>query len=107
MARTVQCVYLKKEAEGLDFPTYPGELGKRIYNEISKEAWASLAEAPDHAGQREPAEPGRPARAPVPGAADGAVLVRRRRRQAGRLRAAQRLSDRGSCDQFPAPASGR
>ena len=39
MARTVQCVYLKKEAEGLDFAPYPGELGKRIYNQISKEAW--------------------------------------------------------------------
>lgn len=40
MARTVNCVYLKKEAEGLDFPTYPGELGKRIYDSVSKEAWA-------------------------------------------------------------------
>ncbi|RZL10286.1 MAG: oxidative damage protection protein [Rubrivivax sp.] len=39
MARTVQCTYLKKEADGLDFAPYPGELGKRIYNEISKEAW--------------------------------------------------------------------
>jgi Fe-S cluster biosynthesis and repair protein YggX len=41
MARTIQCTYLKKEAEGLDFAPYPGELGKRIYNEISKEAWAA------------------------------------------------------------------
>lgn len=40
MARTVNCVYLKKESEGLDFPTYPGELGKRIYDNVSKEAWA-------------------------------------------------------------------
>ncbi|MCV4684107.1 oxidative damage protection protein, partial [Escherichia coli] len=39
MPRTVQCVYLKKEAEGLDFPPYPGELGKRIYENVSKEAW--------------------------------------------------------------------
>jgi Fe-S cluster biosynthesis and repair protein YggX len=39
MARTIQCVYLKKEAEGLDFPMYPGELGKRIYDSVSKEAW--------------------------------------------------------------------
>lgn len=39
MSRTVQCVKLKKEAEGLDFPTYPGELGKRIYDNVSKEAW--------------------------------------------------------------------
>jgi len=39
MARIVQCVYLKKEAEGLDFPVYPGELGKRIYEQVSKEAF--------------------------------------------------------------------
>jgi Fe-S cluster biosynthesis and repair protein YggX len=39
MARTVNCVYLKKEAEGLDFPPYPGDLGKRIYENVSKEAW--------------------------------------------------------------------
>ena len=38
MARTIQCTYLKKEAEGLDFAPYPGDLDKRIYNEISKEA---------------------------------------------------------------------
>ena len=41
MARSVQCAYLKKEAEGLDFPSYPGELGKRIFLGISKEAWAA------------------------------------------------------------------
>jgi Fe-S cluster biosynthesis and repair protein YggX len=35
----VQCVKLGREAEGLDFPTYPGELGKRIYENVSKEAW--------------------------------------------------------------------
>jgi Fe-S cluster biosynthesis and repair protein YggX len=39
MARTIQCVYLKREAEGLDFPVYPGELGKRIYENVSKEAF--------------------------------------------------------------------
>ena len=39
MARTVHCVKLGKEAEGLDFPPYPGELGKRIYENVSKEAW--------------------------------------------------------------------
>ena len=40
MARMVQCVKLGKEAEGLDFPPYPGELGKRLWAEVSKEAWA-------------------------------------------------------------------
>ena len=41
MARTVQCIKLGKEAEGLDFPPYPGELGKRIWQSVSKEAWAA------------------------------------------------------------------
>lgn len=40
MARTVKCIKLGREAEGLDRPTYPGELGKRIYENVSKEAWA-------------------------------------------------------------------
>ena len=40
MARMVQCVKLGREAEGLDVPPYPGELGKRIYESVSKEAWA-------------------------------------------------------------------
>ena len=40
MARTVQCVLLKREAEGLDRPPYPGELGRRVYEQVSKEAWA-------------------------------------------------------------------
>lgn len=39
MARMVKCVKLGREAEGLDYPTYPGPLGKRIYESVSKEAW--------------------------------------------------------------------
>lgn len=39
MPRTVHCTYLKKDAEGLDYAPYPGELGKRIYDSISKEAF--------------------------------------------------------------------
>ncbi len=39
MARMVHCVKLDKEAEGLDYLTYPGELGQRIYDNVSKEAW--------------------------------------------------------------------
>ncbi|WP_304166795.1 oxidative damage protection protein [Lonsdalea britannica] len=39
MSRTIFCTFLQREAEGQDFQLYPGELGKRIYNEISKEAW--------------------------------------------------------------------
>jgi len=39
MPRTVFCTFLQREAEGLDRPPYPGELGQRIYASISKEAW--------------------------------------------------------------------
>ena len=39
MSRTVHCVKLGREAAGLDYPPYPGELGKRVYEHISKEAW--------------------------------------------------------------------
>jgi Fe-S cluster biosynthesis and repair protein YggX len=39
MPRTVHCVYLKKEADGLEFSPYPGELGRRIYESVSKEAF--------------------------------------------------------------------
>lgn len=39
MARMVNCIKLGRESEGLDFPPYPGELGKRIYDNVSKTAW--------------------------------------------------------------------
>ena len=39
MARTVNCVLLKREAPGLDYLPYPGDLGKRIYANVSKEGW--------------------------------------------------------------------
>ncbi|MDD5295295.1 MAG: oxidative damage protection protein [Rhodocyclaceae bacterium] len=39
MARMVNCIKLGREAEGLDFPPYPGELGKKIFDSVSKEAW--------------------------------------------------------------------
>ncbi len=41
MARMVNCIKLGKEAEGLDMLTYPGELGQKIFDSISKEAWQS------------------------------------------------------------------
>ena len=40
MARMVNCIKLGKQAEGLDFGPYPGELGKRIFDNVSKEAWS-------------------------------------------------------------------
>ena len=39
MTHLVHCVKLGKESEGMDFPPYPGVLGKRIYESVSKEAW--------------------------------------------------------------------
>ncbi len=39
MVRKVQCIKLGNEAEGLNAPPYPGELGKRIYENVSKQAW--------------------------------------------------------------------
>jgi len=39
MPRTVHCVKLQQQVEGLDYAPYPGELGKRIFDQVSKEAW--------------------------------------------------------------------
>ena len=44
MARMVNCVKLGREAEGLDFPPYPGELGKKLWESVFKEAWKSWLE---------------------------------------------------------------
>ncbi|GFD93773.1 hypothetical protein KUL156_54490 [Alteromonas sp. KUL156] len=49
MPRTVFCVRLKTEADGLDFQLYPGELGKRIFDNISKQAWAEWQKKSNHA----------------------------------------------------------
>ncbi len=39
MTRTVHCVKLQREGEGLAFAPWPGELGRRIYEQVSKQAW--------------------------------------------------------------------
>ena len=39
MARMVKCVKLGIETEGLDRPPYPGEMGKRLFEQVSKAAW--------------------------------------------------------------------
>lgn len=44
MSRTVNCILLGKEAEGLDYAPYPGELGQRIYDSVSKVAWQRWVE---------------------------------------------------------------
>lgn len=39
MTRMVQCVKLNKEAEGLEYMPYPGDLGQKIYENVSKGGW--------------------------------------------------------------------
>lgn len=39
MPRLIHCVVLKREAEGLDAPPHPGDLGRRIYDHVSREGW--------------------------------------------------------------------
>ena len=39
MSRTVHCIKLDKDADGLNAPPYPGDLGKRIFENVSQEAW--------------------------------------------------------------------
>jgi Fe-S cluster biosynthesis and repair protein YggX len=39
MPRTVKCVLLGEELPGLERPPYPGELGQRIYAQVSQQAW--------------------------------------------------------------------
>ena len=44
MGRVVNCVVLKREAEGLDAPPHPGSLGERIYENVSSEGWQKWLE---------------------------------------------------------------
>ena len=44
MARMIHCIKLGREAEGMDFPPYPGELGKRLLENVSKQAWKEWLE---------------------------------------------------------------
>lgn len=39
MTRVIECIKLGTQAEGLEFPPWPGELGKKIFENVSKEAW--------------------------------------------------------------------
>ena len=44
MARMVSCIKLEREAEGLDFPPYPGPIGQRLFETVSKQAWKAWLE---------------------------------------------------------------
>ena len=39
MSKKVHCQLLDQEMDALSFQTYPGELGKRIFDNISQQAW--------------------------------------------------------------------
>jgi len=39
VTRYIECIKLKKQAEGLDKPPFANELGQRLYEQVSKEAW--------------------------------------------------------------------
>ena len=73
----VHCVLLKREAEGLDYLPYPGELGKRIYDNVSKEAWAQWVAHQTMLINENRLTPDRAEGAGVPGQGDGEVLFRR------------------------------
>ncbi len=49
MSRTIFCTFLQREAEGQDFQLYPGELGKRIYNENLQRSLGAVAAQANHA----------------------------------------------------------
>jgi len=44
MSRMVECVVLKRQAEGLESVPHPGELGRRIYENVSQEGWRQWLE---------------------------------------------------------------
>jgi Fe-S cluster biosynthesis and repair protein YggX len=44
MSRSVNCVKLGTSAEGLDKPPFRGELGQRVFDSVSKEAWKKWLE---------------------------------------------------------------
>lgn len=91
MSRIVNCVKLKREAEGLDFPPYPGELGTRIWQQISKEAWEEWKQIQTRLVNENRLNLA-DARAQVPAAADGTFPVRGRHRRGAGLCPALGLS---------------
>ena len=44
MAHEVSCIKLGRKAEGMDKPPFKGELGQRLYDQVSKEAWKQWLE---------------------------------------------------------------
>lgn len=44
MAKMVDCIKLGRQAEGMDRPPFKGELGDRLFERVSKEAWRQWLE---------------------------------------------------------------
>ncbi len=91
MTRMVHCVKLDKEAEGLDAPTYPGELGQRIFEGVSKEAWQLWLKHQTILINEHRLSPDRSRVAQVSRNGDGKVLFRRRLRRC-RVASCHRIS---------------
>ena len=89
MTRMVHCVKLGKEAEGMKFPPLPNELGKRIFENVSQEAWMAWTRHQTMLINENRFKPCRSARARIPRPADGTIFLRRRRRCRTRLRSAR------------------
>ncbi len=60
MPKMIHYIKLGDEAEGLDFPPAPGDLARRVFERLQG-SLAAMAAPPNHAAQREPAQPDRPA----------------------------------------------
>lgn len=85
MSRTIFCTYLQRDAEGQDFQLYPGELGKRIYNEISKDAWAQWQHKQTMLINEKKLNMMNAEHRKAAGTGDGELSVRRQRRSYRRL----------------------
>ena len=92
-SHTVMCVKFGRKMEGLDRVPWKGEIGQRIYDNVSKEAWKTVDRTFQDDHERIPAESARSAVAKDHGRADGAVFLWRRRQAPRRLHSAasQRL----------------
>ena len=86
----VFCVKLKKELPGLDEPPFDTELGQKVYDNVSLEAWKGWTEFCKMLLNEYRLNPARREDQDSDRQADGAILLRRRRSPAQRVRAASR-----------------
>ncbi len=87
MPRTIYCQYLKREADGLDRVPYPGDLGKRIFDNISAEAWRAWVGHQTMLINEYRLSTIEPKATEIPRRGNGKVPVRGRQREAGRVQA--------------------